>query len=454
MNNYINASYKYIMDQKHGNLLNNLLKEPAIAGKFQLGLIQFVAKSILCIAFYTAMILINWQITLVLTVIAGMILLIINGISKKYATKKGLERIDLSQRIYSMAGENIAGYQLIKSFSFEEIRQRAFKDASVNLRRLELQFALINSLPTPLGEVLIVFGLVIILVAFTSLEPGKLRTILPALGTVMLISQRLFTNLSDLVRQRLSLLYYWPSVQLVHSLAHEEIELEEAGKGVEFVELEMDIKFKDLCFSYNKDTVVLKDVNLVIPKGKMTAVIGPSGIGKTTIADLVIGLLEPTTGEIVVNGRSLQEYNLRSWRNRLGYVSQDTVIFNTSVKENIRIGKIDAGDEEIENAAKGAAIFDFVMSLPRGFQTEVGDRGVKLSGGQRQRIAIARAILRDPDLYIFDEATSALDHESERLIQKSIEEVGQDKTVLVIAHRLSTIENADVVYDVSNFIES
>jgi ABC-type multidrug transport system fused ATPase/permease subunit len=192
----------------------------------------------------------------------------------------------------------------------------------------------------------------------------------------------------------------------------------------------------------------------VIPKGKMTAVIGPSGIGKTTIADLVIGLLEPTTGEIVVNGRSLQEYNLRSWRNRLGYVSQDTVIFNTSVKENIRIGKIDAGDEEIENAAKGAAIFDFVMSLPRGFQTEVGDRGVKLSGGQRQRIAIARAILRDPDLYIFDEATSALDHESERLIQKSIEEVGQDKTVLVIAHRLSTIENADVVYDVSNFIES
>jgi len=162
---------------------------------------------------------------------------------------------------------------------------------------------------------------------------------------------------------------------------------------------------------------------------------------------LLMGFLKPTHGEILVDNRPLQEYSLKSWRSRLGYVSQDIVIFNTSIKENIRMGKVDANDEEIERAVKKAAIHDFIVSLPKGYNTRVGDRGMKLSGGQKQRIAIARAILRDPDIYIFDEATSSLDNESEKRIQKSIEELSKEKTVFVIAHRLSTIENADVVYD-------
>jgi len=203
-----------------------------------------------------------------------------------------------------------------------------------------------------------------------------------------------------------------------------------------------DIVIKDLSFSYDGKNPVFSGLNLTIPFSKMTALIGPSGSGKSTIADLLLGLYAPEKGSISINGKLLNQINMHEWRQRIGFVSQDTFVFNTTIAENIATGKYGATEKEIHDAAKSAGAHEFIMQLPQGYETIVGDRGLKLSGGQRQRVAIARALIRDPDFLVFDEATSALDSKTEKAVQKSIEELGKKKTVLVIAHRLSPTFNA------------
>ena len=211
-------------------------------------------------------------------------------------------------------------------------------------------------------------------------------------------------------------------------------------------ELKHDVVLKDITFSYGDGKPVLPNLNLTIQKGKITAIVGPSGIGKSTIADLILRLFEPQKGKILVNGQEISQFDLFSWRSKIGYVSQEPFIFNTSVKQNILIGKPSADMDEVIQAAKMANIHDFIMTWADRYDTVVGDRGVKLSAGQRQRLAIARAIIRQPELFIFDEATSSLDGQSEKMIQQSIEKLSRSKTILIIAHRISTLENADIIY--------
>jgi len=381
-------------------------------------------------------------------VILGMFFLyFFMGITRKYSSDRGATRIKLSQDLSANAAESILGFLIVKAFSLGPFRLRSFREINQRMRKLRIQMDVVRALPAPAGETFIVAAVVLLSFFITSMRSFDFKSFLPMMGMLVVVSQRLLTNASFLVSHRMMIYHTLPSLSLVHRLIMEDIEEEDIESGTEFEGLRGDIQFKNVDFSYDSAKPVFANLNLTIFEGKMIAISGRSGIGKSTIVGLLMGFLQPTYGEILVNNRPLQEYSLKSWRSRLGYVSQDIVIFNTSIKENIRMGKVDANDEEIECAVKKAAIHDFIVSLPKEYNTRVGDRGMKLSGGQKQRIAIARAILRDPDIYIFDEATSSLDSESEKYIQKSIEELSKEKTVLVIAHRLSTIENADVVYD-------
>ena len=191
--------------------------------------------------------------------------------------------------------------------------------------------------------------------------------------------------------------------------------------------------------------VVLNGVDLAIPAGRTTAVVGPSGAGKSTVADMVVGLLMPTSGRITIDGVPLAGAHIPPWRRRLGYVNQDTFLFHESIRENLRIVRPDATDEQLWTALHNASAA-FVEALPDGLDTVVGDRGVRLSGGERQRIALARALLRNPTMLILDEATSALDPENERVIQHAIERMAGQLTILVIAHRLASVRSADVIH--------
>ena len=209
--------------------------------------------------------------------------------------------------------------------------------------------------------------------------------------------------------------------------------------------------FENVTFTFPSNSEpALKEVSFEIKKGTTTAIVGPSGSGKSTLADLVMRFHDPNMGNIKIDGIDLREFQVSSWRQSIAMVSQDTFLFNTSVRENVAYGSPKATDTQIIEAAKQAYAYEFIQDLPHGFDTILGDRGTRLSGGQRQRIAIARAILRDPDILILDEATSALDTNSERIVQKALEKVSCDRTVLVIAHRLSTVEKADNIVVLCN----
>ena len=224
----------------------------------------------------------------------------------------------------------------------------------------------------------------------------------------------------------------------------EETEKDEEG-AVDAGELEGHIEFRDVNYAYDEDKRVLRHVNLNIEKGKKFALVGPSGGGKTTICHLIPHFYDVVSGEILLDGKEIHSMTAESLRRNIGIVQQDIYLFNDSIKENIRYGKLDATDEEIIRAAKRANIHDYVMTLPKGYDTVIGERGVRLSGGQKQRLSIARVFLKNPPILILDEATSALDNTTEILIQNALDELCVGRTTLVVAHRLSTIKNADEI---------
>nr|MCU0510508.1 ATP-binding cassette domain-containing protein [Anaerolineae bacterium] len=211
-----------------------------------------------------------------------------------------------------------------------------------------------------------------------------------------------------------------------------------------------EIRFEDAHFRYGEGEEVLSDVEFTVRPGEMVALVGPSGAGKTSIANLVCRFYDPTAGRVLVDGRDLRGVKIESLRRHVAVVLQDTFLFNASVRRNLLYGKPDASDEELFAAARAAYAHEFIEALPNGYDTEIGERGVKLSGGQRQRLALARAILADPRILILDEATSSVDAEAEYLIQQALEEVLKGRTALVIAHRLSTIRSADKIIALEN----
>jgi ABC-type multidrug transport system fused ATPase/permease subunit len=227
--------------------------------------------------------------------------------------------------------------------------------------------------------------------------------------------------------------------------------------GKKVTQFEAMIRFEDVSLQYpGREEQALRDISLVLEKGKSIALVGPSGSGKSSLADLLLGLYEPTAGRITVDGMDIREMDVGSWRGQLGTVSQDTLLFNATVQDNLLFAKPDATDTEILEALRASDALDFIEKLPQGLETLVGERGFILSGGQRQRLAIARALLRKPAILILDEATSALDTNAEQAVQATLDSLVTSGTRLIIAHRLSTIKNADriVVLDHGKIVES
>ena len=226
--------------------------------------------------------------------------------------------------------------------------------------------------------------------------------------------------------------------------------IKEIDRPIELKEFQDSIRFSGVSFSYDNRDEVVKDLSFTLKKGKTYAFVGGSGGGKSTILQLLTRMYDADRGEIIIDGVNIKDYSLSSLRDKMGIVTQDNFLFSSSVRDNIRMAKLDATDDEVIAAAKKAFAHDFICALPNGYDTEVGERGVKLSGGQKQRIALARVFLKDPALILLDEATSALDNESEKLVQESIQQIDRDKTVIMIAHRLSTVLHADTIFVVKN----
>lgn len=383
--------------------------------------------------------------------IVSIILFPLYGFSIKYfyGRLRHLTR-SRSQALAEVQGylhERVQGIPVIRSFAIEDHEQKLFDKQNSNFLQKALDhtnwnaktFAVVNTI-TDIAPLLVI-GYAGYQVIQGDLTVGTLVAFVAYID-------RLYNPLRRLVNSSTTLTQALASMDRVFEFIDEKYDIVDGPNAVECKNVSGNMSFENVTFSYgddDDDQVVLKDINLNIQSGETVALVGMSGGGKSTLVSLIPRFYDVTGGRILLDGTDIRSYKVRSLRDKIGMVHQDTFLFSESVKHNILLGKPGATDEEIMEAAKAANAHEFIENLPQGYDTKVGERGVKLSGGQKQRIAIARVFLKNPPLLIWDEATSALDLESEHLIQESLEELAKSRTTFIVAHRLSTITHADKI---------
>jgi subfamily B ATP-binding cassette protein MsbA len=363
----------------------------------------------------------------------------------KRVRERSFEISTANGKFTTTAIEFISGIRTIQSFATQDFERKRYYKASEDFVAASVRIIRLWAMVKPLAEGIATTILIgMILVAFTGvLTNGSLKV--ASLLTFLFILVRLVPIIQDVNGTRAVISSLHGSAENIKELLRTDNKTYFQNGKIEFSGLKHSIEFMGVDFGYDTNDLVLKNITLSIERGRMTALVGASGAGKTTLADLIPRFYDPTQGKVLIDGIDLRQFEINSLRQKLAIVSQDTFIFNTSVRNNIVYGKEGATEQEIQEAARLAHALEFIQDMPEGFETQLGDRGVRLSGGQRQRIAIARALLHNPEILILDEATSALDSVSERLIQESIEKLSVGRTVIAIAHRLSTIMRADKV---------
>ena len=441
---FMSVSFAEMQARKTGALAS-YVDQVGQLGAATIALSTILVQLLLLVAYATVLVWLSWPMSLV--ALAGGVLMTLSlrgitarivGLAERY--KNAL--VDLSARVV----EYLSGLKLVRTYAREEHAMRGVGEAigrSVAARRSVLVW---QATISPLIDVATVLALAAVLLGGYFLVGRGRPEVIARLATFLFVLYRLVPRLSIVNKNWGKLMGRLPFVgRLGRMLRTDDKQYPRSGDR-QFRRLERGVTFEGASIRYagaSRDAV--RELSFELPKGSMLALVGESGAGKTTVANLLMRLYEPTAGRILVDGVDLGEIDWTSWRDRLGVVGQDTFIFHATVRENIAFGKLDADDEEIERAARVANAHRFIQELDDGYDTVVGDQGFRLSGGQRQRISIARAILRDPEILVLDEATSDLDSRAERLIQESIEALRSRRTVLAIAHRLSTVRMADEI---------
>ena len=448
---FLRVDYSFLANNDSGKLMNTLASETWRATQA----LEIVVNLIICVAtimvFSSLLLMISWKLTLVVVIGLSLISISVQSVTKK--TKKlGKKAVVANKTFASLMWEGFGGMRVIRTFGREDYEQKRFDRASFKILDSFFKLDLLTGIVNPLSEILSAA----LLLGIMAVSLRQNSTNLPSLLTFILILYRLQPKVKQLDRSRVSLASLAGSMEDVASLLNQQDKPYMPSGGKICLGLQRKISLKSVSFAYaDSQQPAVRNISLDIFKGKTTALVGSSGAGKSTLIDLIYRLYDVTEGKIYVDGFPLQEFDLNSWRSNLAIVSQDVYLFGTTIRDNIAYGKLEATDAEIIAAAKLAHAHGFILEFPNGYDTKIGDRGMRLSGGQRQRIALARAIVRQPAILILDEATNALDSISEHLIQQALETLGQNCTIIAIAHRLSTIEQADqiVVLDRGEIVE-
>jgi ATP-binding cassette subfamily B protein len=341
---------------------------------------------------------------------------------------------------------NMLGIATIKSYAAEEYELNSLESQSMEYRTANLRAIRLTAAITPVIRLAIMLGFLATLVYGGWLALEGLLSV-SVYSILILLSQHLLWPLTYLPEVTDQFYRAMASINRVLNLLSVPINITSGEHIPLSMSIQGDISFENLSFTYQKDNKpVIDNMNLVIPSGKTVGFVGSTGTGKSTLVKLLLRFYDPTQGIIKLDGKNLKEYDLEALRRHIGYVSQDVFLFNGTLAENIAYGTFNASPDEIENAARMAEAHEFILAMPQGYKTRIGERGQKLSGGQKQRISIARALLKDPTILILDEATSAVDNETEAAIQQSLSKIVQDRTTLIIAHRLNAVCNADTIY--------
>ena len=339
-----------------------------------------------------------------------------------------------------------SGIKVVKAFRMEETESRRFRAVNDELFRRQMKVVKTQEMSKSFTELFNNFTYIMFIgVGIYAIMKEMLGLTLPVLVAFLALATTLYRPIKNLSRSYNKISDSMAGIERVTEIL--DLEAETPGQeGSEILtDIRKDIRFENVSFSYDGEQKVLEDIGLEIGKGQTVALVGKTGVGKTTLSDLIPRFYDPTEGRILIDGADIRTFSRDSLLRHIAVVTQDPFLFDTSVEENIRYGRLDATEEEIIEAARAAFIHDRILDLPEGYKTRVGDRGARLSGGERQRITIARAILRNPSILILDEATSSLDAESEQWVKKAIDNLMEGRTTVAIAHRLSTIRNADKI---------
>ena len=441
----LGVDLSYYARTKVGDLINHLNIEVSRTTIAVRALARMATAVITILVFVGLLLWTSWQLTVIATVALGAVALI-NQTAVRQAKVYGAELSQLSRSYSSRIVEILSGIRLVKATANEEIEYKGISklisDREISEYRSQLLFAGI----APVNEVCSIIALISVAAVGRMVMAERIEAFSSILLTYLLVLFRMLPSIGQLNSARSQLANVGPSVVVVSEFLRRDDKPFMNPGHKPYTQLQQGIHFKKLSFRYpGSEKPVLNGVDLYLKKGTTLALVGASGAGKSTLADLLPRFYDPTEGQIEIDGIDLKALDTKSFRRSLGIVSQDTFLFNASVRDNLIYGRPEATEDEIKDAMYRANAHEFILSLPEGLETLIGDRGVLLSGGQRQRLAIARALLQDPDILILDEATSALDTISERLVQKAIDELSKDRTTLVIAHRLSTVQNADQI---------
>lgn len=443
-------SLSFFSEERKGDIIARMSGDvQEVENSIMSSLDMLFKNPILILFYFITLICISWQLTLFTILFVPPFGWFMGVVGKKLKAHS-IEAQALWSDTMSMVEETLGGLRIIKAFCAEEKMNKRFNQVNSsyrdNIMRVNIRQQMAHPMSEFLGTILIVvvlwFGGILVL------DYGRIDGPTIIFYLVMLYS--IINPLKEFSKASYNIPKGLASMERIDKILQAEVEIKDKETPEHISSIEHQIEFRHVSFAYTDRksaelVYVLKDINLVIPKGKTVALVGQSGSGKSTMVDLIPRYYDVQEGEVLIDGINVKDLAVHDLRMLIGNVNQEAILFNASFKDNIRFGKTDATDEEIANAAKIANAYEFITKSEKGFDTNIGDRGGRLSGGQRQRVSIARAILKNPPILILDEATSALDTESERLVQDALEKLMKTRTTVAVAHRLSTIKHADEI---------
>lgn len=434
----------YFSDQRKGDLISRFTNDVSEVENTVLNLFRAIREPIALIVFITMLFVISVKLTLITMVVLPVTGAMIAAIIKQLKVKATLSQ-EAMARIVSILDETFGGMRVIKAFNARGfIADKLEAEASYH-RKVNFSISRRNELASPLSEFLgvtivagiLFYGGLSVISGTGDLTPAAFFTFLTVYANMIQPAKNLSNGFTSLQKGAIS-------AGRIFSVIDTPSAIRNKPNAVVLDQFRDSIEFRDMSFAYDKEPV-LRNINLTIKKGTTVALVGPSGGGKSTLADLIPRFYDPSSGTVMLDGIALPDYDLESLRKQVGVVTQESILFNDTIFNNIAFGMANVTEEKVIHAAKVANAHEFIVQSEQGYQTYIGERGSKLSGGQRQRISIARAVLKNPPILILDEATSALDSESEKLVQDALTKLMQNRTSIVIAHRLSTIQHADEI---------
>jgi ATP-binding cassette, subfamily B, bacterial PglK len=451
LGSYLRRPYAWFLGRHSADLSKSILSEvEQVVNGSLMPALQFVSRFIIIV--FIVGLVIAVEPTVAFSALSGMVLAY--GLAyfaiRGYLRRKGKERLAANRARYQVAQEVLAGVKEVKVGGLEPGYLRRFEKGSLRFARLKSQLQLVREMPRHVLELIVVGSMLFVILLLLRRTDGNLGSALPILSLYAFASLRLLPAVQSVYQSIVSLRFGGPALEVLHGELTAEGEYTTKFDMAAPLPLEREIVLEHVSFAYvQAGRPALKDVSLTIPMHTTVGIVGATGAGKSTLVDVILGLLEPQQGRLLVDGQVIDPGNVRAWQRSIGYVPQQIFLADESIAANIALGlppgKIDMA--AVERAAKMASLHDFIINeLPEGYQTEIGDRGIRLSGGQRQRIGIARALYNDPDVLVLDEATSALDYGTERSVMAEVLHLAKAKTIIMIAHRLSTVENCDVIY--------